>query len=75
MNLANERDPENVPDEWWLERMRTQRDTLLAACDWTQTNDAPIDRAAWAAYRQALRDFPSTWTPGPIADFPEEPTK
>lgn len=56
-------------------RMRVQRDRLLAASDWTQTADAPVDRAAWAAYRQALRDFPATWTPGPEANFPEAPTK
>ena len=54
-------------------RMRHQRDRLLAASDWTQHLDAPVDRAAWAAYRQALRDFPATWEPGPIADFPNPP--
>lgn len=56
-------------------RMRHQRDRLLAASDWTQHFDAPVDRAAWAAYRQALRDFPATWTPGPEANFPEAPTE
>lgn len=38
-----------------------QRDKLLADCDWTQTLDAPIDedsKAAYRAYRQALRDVP-----------------
>jgi len=75
MNLASPLDPQEVPTEHWLERLRIQRDRLLAASDWTQTADAPVDRAAWAAYRQALRDFPATWTPGPIANFPEEPTE
>lgn len=56
-------------------RMRVQRDRLLAESDWTQTADAPVDKAAWAAYRQALRDFPKTWKPGPEAKFPEAPTK
>ena len=40
---------------------RTQRDKLLAATDWTQGLDAPIDaatREAYRAYRQALRDLP-----------------
>lgn len=73
MNLASPLDREEVPAEWWLERMRLRRDALLAACDWTQHLDAPVDRAAWAAYRQALRDFPATWEPGPIADFPNPP--
>ena len=36
---------------------RTQRNGLLAASDWTQVADAPVDQAAWANYRQALRDI------------------
>ena len=36
---------------------RCKRNTLLAASDWTQVADAPVDQAAWAAYRQALRDI------------------
>ena len=57
-------------------RMRHQRDLLLAASDWTQTLDAPLtdeQRAAWATYRQQLRDAPATWTPGPTWDAPEPP--
>lgn len=73
MNLSSTLDPEEVPVEWWLERMRLHRDRLLAASDWTQTADAPVDKTAWAAYRQALRDFPATWEPGPDADFPNPP--
>ena len=38
---------------------RNRRNQLLSACDWTQVPDAPVDRAAWAAYRQALRDLPA----------------
>lgn len=37
--------------------VRKQRNDLLAACDWTQVADAPVDKEAWAAYRQALRDI------------------
>ena len=36
---------------------RSQRNSLLAASDWTQVLDAPVDQVAWAAYRQALRDI------------------
>lgn len=36
--------------------VRADRNTRLAACDWTQLPDAPVDAAAWAAYRQDLRD-------------------
>ncbi len=35
---------------------RSDRNSLLSACDWTQVADAPVDREAWSAYRQALRD-------------------
>ena len=53
--------------------MRKQRDDKLAECDWTQVNDAPVNKAAWATYRQALRDvtaqsgFP--WT----VEWPDAP--
>ena len=39
--------------------LRARRNKLLASCDWTQVADAPVDAAAWAAYRQSLRDLPS----------------
>ena len=73
MNLSHELDPEEVPAEWWGERMRLHRDRLLKESDWTQVADAPVDRQAWATYRQTLRDFPATWTPSPEADFPDTP--
>ena len=53
--------------------MRHHRDRLLAESDWTQLPDATVDSEAWATYRQALRDFPATWTAGPEADFPDTP--
>jgi hypothetical protein len=37
---------------------RAERDRALSASDWTQVLDAPVDRTAWATYRQALRDLP-----------------
>lgn len=73
MDLHDEFDPETIPDEWYIERMRIYRDRLLAASDWAMTSDAPTDKQAWADYRQALRDFPQSWTPGPVANFPEPP--
>ena len=39
--------------------VRQERDTKLKSCDWTQVADSPVDKAAWATYRQALRDVPS----------------
>ena len=38
--------------------VRSVRNVKLSACDWTQVSDAPVDKAAWATYRQALRDLP-----------------
>lgn len=47
--------------------VRRQRNERLTASDWTQVADAPVDRPAWAAYRQALRDLPQTYSgQGPI---------
>jgi hypothetical protein len=48
--------------------IRAERNNKLTLCDWTQAIDAPIDQAAWATYRQALRDIPSQ------AGFPSEVT-
>ncbi len=52
--------------------IRKERDSKLTESDWTQVVDAPVDQAAWATYRQALRDIPNQ------AGFPNEvnwPTK
>jgi hypothetical protein len=53
-------------------QVRAQRDRLLSASDWTQVADAPVDKAAWAEYRQALRDFPQS-EGFPNVDFPKNP--
>jgi hypothetical protein len=37
--------------------VRAERNKLLADCDWTQIPDASADAAAWATYRQALRNI------------------
>ena len=39
--------------------VRADRNKRLADSDWTQVADAPVDKAAWATYRQALRDITS----------------
>jgi hypothetical protein len=36
--------------------VRSQRTEKLKDSDWTQVADAPVDKAVWATYRQALRD-------------------
>lgn len=37
--------------------LRSQRNLKISLCDWTQLPDAPVNKEAWAAYRQALRDI------------------
>lgn len=73
MNLRSFRDEETIPNEWLLERMRIHRDRLLEESDWALMPDAPTNKEAWAAYRQALRDFPATWVPSEEANFPNKP--
>ena len=44
-----------------LSVVRSKRDELLAASDWTQFADSPLTdekKKEWQTYRQALRDMP-----------------
>jgi len=54
-----------ITAEWeanaWT-NLRTERDRLLAASDWTILSDSPTSTTAWKAYRQALRDLPANTT-------------
>lgn len=53
--------------------VRNDRNNKLKVCDWTQLDDAPVDKAQWATYRQALRDI-TTQTEFPwTVTWPEEP--
>jgi len=54
---------------------------LLSSSDWTQVPDSPLtteQKAAWATYRQALRDLPANLTGEEItvedAPWPTPPT-
>jgi hypothetical protein len=40
--------------------VRAERNKKLTDSDWTQLADSPADATAWATYRAALRDLPST---------------
>ena len=58
--------PKEEAEAALLAALRWERDRRLAASDWTQMPDAPLDddqRAAWRAYRQALRDLTATEDP------------
>ena len=48
-------------DETSWEIIRKKRDFLLRTTDWTMTPGCTVDQAAWAAYRQTLRDIPPTY--------------
>lgn len=55
--------------------VRADRNAFLSACDWTQLPDAPltnVQMAAWAVYRQALRDITTQSDPFNIV-WPQEP--
>jgi len=47
----------NLPHNQAAKNLRQIRNQLLVESDWTQVADAPVDQAAWATYRQALRDL------------------
>jgi len=64
--------PPPPPPQTW-DDIRRERDGLLAASDWTQVSDAPVDSAAWAAYRQTLRDIPQTYATPDEVVWPETP--
>jgi len=56
--------------------LRTERDSLLASSDWTQSPDSPVDdevKTAWATYRQQLRDLPATVSDPAEPTWPEAP--
>lgn len=44
-------------DERYAVGVRQTRNELLKESDWTQVADTPVDKEAWATYRQALRDI------------------
>ena len=50
----------NLEETSWT-IIRKKRDFLLRTTDWTMTPGCTIDQAAWAAYRQSLRDIPQTY--------------
>lgn len=43
--------------EAWAADAKQKRQVLLYQSDWTQLPDAPVDKQAWAEYRQHLRDI------------------
>ena len=69
-DLSADESAAKVEAQWPI--IRAERNKLLVESDWTQLPDAPVDAAAWATYRQALRDvttqanpFAIVWPQGP----------
>lgn len=56
------------------QEVRDKRTKLLSSSDWTQVEDAPVDRGAWQGYRQLLRDIPSQEQFPWNVVWPQEPT-
>ena len=54
--------------------LRSQRDSLLNQSDWTQFSDVALgNKAAWATYRQALRDLPANTADPANPSWPAKP--
>ena len=74
--LVSDASPAEVSERMYnkARAVRVKRNDMLTDSDGTQIADAPVNQAAWAGYRQALRDisgqpgFPWTIT------WPEAPT-
>lgn len=56
-----------------MEQLRLWRNAELFATDWTMISDAATDKAAWAEYRQALRDLPEQSDDAEEIDLPARP--
>ena len=64
--------PDATNSQKW-EQIRLWRNAELARTDWTQIADSTADKAAWATYRQALRDLPKQDSLADNIIFPKLP--
>jgi hypothetical protein len=64
--------PDATNEQKW-EQIKLWRNAELNRTDWTQVLDSPADKAAWATYRQALRDLPAQGGLADAAEFPSAP--
>ena len=58
--LPSDFEDKKIEDAW--RDLRAKRGALLRQSDYTQLEDNPRDKRAWATYRQQLRDLPQTVT-------------
>jgi hypothetical protein len=66
-------DEQNAMVENQAKSVRATRNDKLKECDWTQISDAPVDKTAWAAYRQTLRDITAQSGFPWAVDWPDAP--
>jgi len=71
-DLSADESAAKVGAQWDV--IRAERNKLLVESDWTQLPDAPVDAAAWATYRQALRDITTESNPFNIV-WPQGPSQ
>jgi hypothetical protein len=66
---------EDIPDEELWERIRVERNRLLAECDWTMAVDSPesLNFREWEMYRQRLRDLPTLFERPKDVQWPTSP--
>jgi predicted metal-binding protein len=61
-------------DEQKIDLVRQYRNALLVQSDFSQLEDSPVDKEAWAEYRQQLRDYMSTYDVSNLDPaFPQKP--
>jgi hypothetical protein len=70
--IFNSQFPDATNEQKW-EQIKLWRNAELSKSDWTMHTDAPTDKVAWAAYRQALRDLPAQGGDAEKAKFPDAP--
>ena len=64
--------PDATNEQRW-DQIRLWRNAELKNTDWTQLPDAPVNKIAWAEYRQALRDLPNNGGLAIETEFPTRP--
>ena len=62
--------PSETDIKW--QQVRSERNSLLAKCDWRASSDLTLSDA-WKTYRQALRDITTQTDPDNIT-WPTEPS-
>lgn len=64
--------PDATDEQKW-DQIRLWRNVELSQTDWTQLVDSPVNKLAWAEYRQALRDLPAQGSKVDKVDLPNKP--